>query len=251
MVPCARGNALNTPAPHFAFALVNRCGFTLIELLIAVAVIGLLSAVVSANYLGAVERADAAACQQNLHTLHNALLSYRLDYNRFPPADGMADTQPQPGFTAYGCGPAANGFWSGVSLLLAERGYCSEETLYCPTLRREHNRPVAAYPSCNGSNLSGKVVPQWRFLRYAYNSAATDAGGYAGGENNIETDWDSGVWLVRCLHLNVEDFDPERAVAFPVRIGPDAADPRRTWYGEFELTVHGAIRTRAVQTRGH
>ncbi len=240
---------MKKPASHSA--LVNRCGFTLIELLIAVVVLGILSAIVGANYLSAMERADAAACQQNLRTLHNALLSYRLDYNRFPPADGLADIKPQPGYTAYGCGPAANGFWSGVSLLLAEGGYCPEAALYCPMLRREHNRPVAAYPSCNGSNLSGKEVPQWRFLRYAYNSAAADAGGYAGGENNIETEWDADVWLVRCLHLNVEEFNPDRAVAFPVRIGPDETDPRRTWYGEFELTIHGAIRTRAVQARGH
>jgi len=36
-----------------------------------------------------------------------------------------------------------------------------------------------------------------------------------------------------------------------LRIGPDETDPRRTWYGEFELTIHGAIRTRVVQARGH
>ncbi|HQH74692.1 MAG TPA: prepilin-type N-terminal cleavage/methylation domain-containing protein, partial [bacterium] len=249
MVPSARGYALKIPAPPFASA--NRCGFTLIELLIAVAVLGILSAIAGANYLSAMERADSAACRQNLRTLHNALLAYRLDYNRFPPADGLADTQSRPDYTAYGCGPAANGFWSGVSFLLAERGYCPEAALYCPTLRREHGRPVAAYPSCTGSELSGGEVPQWRFLRYAYNSAAADAGGYAGGENDIEKEWDSGIWLVRCLHLNVEEFNPDRAVAFPVRIGPDAADPRRTWYGEFELTIHGAIRTRPVQARGH
>ena len=125
----------------------------------------------------------------------------------------LADTH-RPDYTAYGCGPAANGFWSGVSFLLAERGYCPEAALYCPTLRREHGRPVAAYPSCTGSELSGGEVPQWRFLRYAYNSAAADAGGYAGGENDIEKEWDSGIWLVRCLHLNVEEFNPDRAVAF-------------------------------------
>ncbi|MEW6238682.1 MAG: type II secretion system protein [Candidatus Omnitrophota bacterium] len=221
-------------------------GFTLIELLIAVAIIGVLAAIVSANYVLSIERADAAACQENLRTVFTALQSYRLDYNRFPPADGAADVHSQSNHTAWGCGPSANGYWSGVSLLLSELGYCSEEALYCPALKRAHSRRIEAYPTCDGSSLAGKTVPQWRFLRFAYNNAAADAGGSNGGENNIETEWKSEVWLVRCLHLDISEFDKERAIRFPFRIKQDEKNPNRTWYGEFELTVLGTIRLRPV-----
>ncbi|MFH1744447.1 MAG: type II secretion system protein [bacterium] len=224
-------------------------GFTLIEILIVVAVIGVLAAIGSANYFEAIERADAAACQQNLRTIHSALMSYRADYNRFPPADGVADNKPQPDHTIWGCGPSANGYWSGVSLLLVEHGYCSEESLYCPALKRMYSRPVDAYPTCSESEFCGKQGPQWRFLRYAYNSAATDVGGYEGGEHNIEKDWDSDVWLVRCANVDVGRFDKDRDIRFPFRVKQDEEEPHLTWYGEFELTIHGTIRLRPVQLR--
>ncbi len=224
-------------------------GFTLIELLIVVAIIGILAAVAGANFIDALQRADAAACQQNLHTIHTALQSYRLDFNHFPPADGMADTKPQPDKTAWGCGPAANGYWSGISLLLVKYDYCSTNSLYCPALKRTYDQHIPAYSSCGHTDLAGKEVPQWRFLRYAYNSGAVDTGGYLGGENNIEKDWRGDVWLVRCLHLNVGTFDPDRKISFPFRIEASRDNPNATWYGEYELTVLGDIRLRKVQLR--
>ena len=224
-------------------------GFTLVEILLVVAIIGVLSAIVSANYFEAVERADKAACQQNLHTVYSALQSYRLDYNRFPPGDGLADIRSHPDLTVFGCGPAANGYWSGVSLLLTELGYCSEDSLYCPALRRAHHTPVPAYSTSGQSGFSGKQIPQWRYLRFAYNSAATDSGGYEGGEQNIEKDLDADIWLVRCLHLDIGQFDKERDIPFPFRVKIDEENPACSWYGEFELTLQGAIRLRPVERR--
>ncbi len=226
----------------------NR-GFTLIEILIVVAIIGVLSAIVSANYFEAVDRTDRAACQQNLRTVYSALQSYRLDYNRFPPGDGLADIRSRTDLTTFGCGPAANGYWSGVSLLLTELGYCSEDSLYCPALRRAHNTPIPAYAASSQSGFSGKQIPQWRYLRFAYNSAATDAGGYNGGEQNIEKDLDDDIWLVRCLHLDIGQFDKERHIPFPFRVRTDEENPARSWYGEFELTLQGTIRLRPVELR--
>ena len=65
-------------------------GFTLIELLISVAIIGILVTISSANYLDAIYRADVAACQQNLRTIHTAIMAYRTDNNHFPPGDGTS-----------------------------------------------------------------------------------------------------------------------------------------------------------------
>ena len=79
---------------HSPFSLARgRHGFTLLELLIATAILGLLTAIAGLHYLDSIGRADAAKCQQQLRTIRTALLSYRLDHNRFPPADGTADTQ--------------------------------------------------------------------------------------------------------------------------------------------------------------
>ena len=151
--------------------------------------------------------------------------------------------------TEWGCGPAANGYWSGVSLLLTKNGYCQENSLYCPLLQRKHSQSIPAYPTCSNTTISKKNIPQWYYLRYAYNSAALDAGGVTGGENDIDTDWKKEVWLVRCLHLNVSEFDPERNIPFPLHIEPDEDHPERNWYGEFELTVLGEIKQRRVERR--
>ncbi|MBI1386816.1 MAG: prepilin-type N-terminal cleavage/methylation domain-containing protein [bacterium] len=229
------------------FNTQNR-GFTLIELLVVVAIIGVLAAASIANVTGAIERADAAASQANLRAIHTALMAYRTDYGAFPPADGTAGSTPSPGQTTYGCGPAANGFWSGIPLQLAERGYCAEENLYDPALRRTYRQSIPAWPSCASGDFGRREVAQWKFMRYAYNYAAVDAGGAAGGEADIEHDAAS-VWLARSLHLDVGLFDPDRAIPFPYRLGPDEKSPGQTWYGEFELTVGGTIQPRRVQLR--
>ncbi len=224
-------------------------GFTLIELLVVIGVIGILGTIVGMNYVDAIHKADLAACQQNLRTVYNALQSYRLDYNHYPPADGIADSQPHPDQTEYGCGPAANGFWSGVSLLLVKYGYCSDESLYCPALKRKYQQPISAWPGCHKTVFAGKTLPQWHFLRFAYNSAATDAGGYAGGESNIENQGEQDVWLIRCLHLDIAQFDEDREIAFPFYVKEDENQPDLHWWGEFELTLHGAIHLRPVQLK--
>lgn len=225
----------------------SHTGFTLIELLIVVAVIGILASIVGANYFDAMQRAEKAACQQNLRSIHTALMSYRLDYGKFPLADGTADTVSRPDATGWACGPAANGYWSGISLLLAEKGYCSPESLYCPALKRTHAQAIDAFPTCSGTNLAGKSVPQWRFLRYAYNYAAQDAGGASGGSHDVEKEWGPDVWMVRCLHLDIGQFDPQRAVRFPFRLENEKDNDNSIWYGEFEMNVHGQIRPRPVQ----
>ncbi|MBZ0255519.1 type II secretion system GspH family protein [bacterium] len=225
---------------------IHKHGFTLIELLVVVAIIGILSAIAINNYHLALEKTDAAGAQHNLRILSTALQSYRLDHNAYPLADGVADSKPHPDQTAWGCGPSANGYWSGVPILLVEQGYCQESNLFDPALKRKHKESIEAYSTCGPSSFSGHHVPRWQFMRFAYNYAALDAGAASGGETNIEESDDGDVWLVRSLHLDVANFDPDRAVSFPHRIVPED-EPDSVWLGEYELTVGGEIRPRAVK----
>jgi len=161
--------------------LQSQSAFTLVELLIVIAILSILAAIGAARYHESINKAERAACQQNLHSIYTALLSYRVDYGQFPLADCVTDTKPRMDKTAWGCAPAANGFWCGVPLVLATLNYIQESTLYCPALQRDYSNKIEAYSSCGNSSLSGKTVPQWKFLRFAYNSAAMDVGGYKGG----------------------------------------------------------------------
>ena len=176
----------------------NRSAFTLIELLVVVAILSVLVAMAVYNLALATDRARQAECASRLKTIGYALYAYRLDYNDYPLADGIAGDHPTPGQTDFGNGPAGNGYWNGVSLLLVEMGYIQDRNvLYCPSLekryfgRRDH-------------------------LRYAYNCSTADAGGYEGGDNNISTD-SHDIWLVRCLYLHPDAYgtDRRRPVEFP------------------------------------
>ena len=181
-----------------------RRAFTLIELLIVVAIISILAAIAVPNYLHAVQRSETAACQGNLHTLATALLAYQVDWQAFPPADGMAGTDPSPDHTVYGQGPAANGYWSGVPRSLITMDYVkSEDVLYCPALRKHHHEREP-------------------YLRYAYNKGALDVGGALGGANNIDADR-GDLWVLRCLYLPPEvRGEPESKIVYPHGRDPDS-----------------------------
>ena len=60
-------------------------GFTLIELLIVVAIIGILAAIAVPNFLNAQVRAKVAKAESEMRSLQNALESFYIDNNSYPP----------------------------------------------------------------------------------------------------------------------------------------------------------------------
>ena len=172
-------------------------GFTLIELVIVVVIISILAMVALPNLQHATERAYRAKCVSNLRTLGVALQTYRVDYNNFPPADGVAGDEPSPNRTEVGNGPAANGSWDGVPWVLLKLRYVTDRnTFYCPVLKHR-------YPH------------KYQNFRYAYNSSAVDTGGHIGGANNIFYETDH-IWLARCLWVPYEaSFKPEERIEYP------------------------------------
>ncbi len=66
-------------------------GFTLMEMVVAVFVVSVMTAVLTPHLLGASERAQAAACEQNQRTIRAALTEYYMLHNAYP----QGDTQTQ------------------------------------------------------------------------------------------------------------------------------------------------------------
>jgi general secretion pathway protein G len=69
---------------------MNKKGFTLIELLVVIAIIGMLSALLVPNFMGARERARDAQRKSDLKQIQKALEMYRQDQNPplYPTAAG-------------------------------------------------------------------------------------------------------------------------------------------------------------------
>ena len=62
----------------------SRGGFTLIEMLVVLSIIGLLTAVLVANFMGARDRAEDSQKIQDLNAVKNALRLYYNDNQRYP-----------------------------------------------------------------------------------------------------------------------------------------------------------------------
>lgn len=60
-------------------------GFSLLELMLVLAIIGVLTAIVAVNVVGAGGRAKARATMTSMTTIKNALSTYNLDNSAYPP----------------------------------------------------------------------------------------------------------------------------------------------------------------------
>jgi len=65
---------------------MNKKGFTLIELLVVIAIIGMLSALLVPNFMGARERARDAQRKSDLKQIQKTLEMYRQDQTLYPTA---------------------------------------------------------------------------------------------------------------------------------------------------------------------
>jgi prepilin-type N-terminal cleavage/methylation domain-containing protein len=79
----------------------NNKGFTLIELLVVISIIGVLTAVLMMNLVGARERSRDAKKMQDLNSLKNALRMYYNDNNAYPTGKPVILGT---GFTGYASG---------------------------------------------------------------------------------------------------------------------------------------------------
>ena len=71
------------------FQFPKKTGFSLIELLVVISIIGVLSAVLVANFMGMRERARDAQKIQDLYAVKNALRMYYNDHQSYPASDGL------------------------------------------------------------------------------------------------------------------------------------------------------------------
>lgn len=70
------------PRPRRAGAFSD--GFTLIELMVVIVIIAGLATIVGVNVLGALSDADRATAQAQIRTFSTALVTYKIQFNKFP-----------------------------------------------------------------------------------------------------------------------------------------------------------------------
>lgn len=88
-----------------------QTGFTLIELLVVISIIGILTALLLANFVGIRERASDARLKSDAVQLKNALRLYYNDFQQYPVDSGTS--------TIMGCGSAGTTACSGGSAFSA------------------------------------------------------------------------------------------------------------------------------------
>lgn len=96
---------MNKLISNFQFPISKKNGFTLIEILVVIAIIAILIAFISANFLGARQRAKDVKKKSEFRSLKTALRLYYNDYNVYP---GPANTTVTNSFGGCGVGTPPN-----------------------------------------------------------------------------------------------------------------------------------------------
>ena len=162
---------------------LRPAAFTLVELLVVIAIIGALAGILLPALSRAREKARDQVCLSNLHQVGAALSIYANQWSVYPCADGFGEQNRE---TKYGRGPAANGYWSAVPMMLHTDNYIdSREVFWCPVLAMQH-------------------PDRLDYVRYAQNGAAEDLGG-----PYIKPNENPGFWLAACMYLEVTWSDED------------------------------------------
>ena len=90
---------------NYKFEIKNfQKGFTLIELLIVIAIIGILSTILTVNFIGVRQRGRDAQRKANIRSIQSALELYRSDQSNYPttlPSCNTSLVDPVNGTTTY------------------------------------------------------------------------------------------------------------------------------------------------------
>lgn len=127
-------------------------GFTLIELLIVIAIIGILSALLFANFSGARERSRDAKRKTDLTQIKNALQLYYNDFGRFPDAGA--------GNTIAGCGAIGTSVCSWTSGTTAGSTFSAgnPSNVYMGTLPGDPQSPTQQYAYSVDATVDYKIT---------------------------------------------------------------------------------------------
>jgi general secretion pathway protein G len=131
-------------------------GFTLIELLIVIAIIGVLSTLLMANFIGVRQRARDSQRKSDLRQIQAALEIYRSDIGSYPA-------------TLKNCG-------SGSSVFLGNKGIVGQTD--CATT---YMQTIPSDPSGSGSYNSGNYAYQTDNATYTLGACLENSGDSQGG----------------------------------------------------------------------
>jgi len=74
----------------------SKIGFTLIEILIAVAILGILAAIIIPEFQGHIQQAKEAAAKESLRLFRETIERYAAEHNDVPPGYSNGDTSSSP-----------------------------------------------------------------------------------------------------------------------------------------------------------
>jgi prepilin-type N-terminal cleavage/methylation domain-containing protein len=71
----------------------SESGFTLLEIVVAVFIVAVMTAVIVPHLLGAGQRAESVACEENQRVIRAALAEYDLIHNAYPTGNTMSQLE--------------------------------------------------------------------------------------------------------------------------------------------------------------
>ncbi len=145
-----QSSKLQLKIQNFKNAIRSQKGFTLIELLVVIVIIGVLAALLMANFIGIRQRARDGQRKANLRQMQAALEFYRSDQATYATTANFPSCSNSAGFT--GGSPAVT-YMVKVPCdpLGGNYTYASDGTTYTLVACLENSNDAEASGSCSGS----------------------------------------------------------------------------------------------------